>query len=288
MRTSPSLNASLKAAIGGALFLAVAVLNPTGAVADQWFSQAIPLLHIPLGNGLVFTSNYAFAATGSGAVTVNVKCFNDASQRIGPAPGVNVPLPAAGAVALHTPPTLAVTTDPLFLGSGWCWAQALTAETFSSQITVGATTNLGPGAIQNDPNALFVGNSTGLAVTSRKLGIPYVTIGPGIQDFAMIVNPNPSVVSAAIGLWNASGVLQSPGFLIRNFPGRSLQVLSIPSDLGVVTPPPSGSVAVGTAEAIGLLGWFFSVRASTNRATFLPAAADFSLAGAFLDPAAAP
>ena len=59
------------------LFLSVMMLSAVPALAaNMWFQQALFLAHIPIGGGQFFTTNHTFAAN-EGAVTVNVKCFND-------------------------------------------------------------------------------------------------------------------------------------------------------------------------------------------------------------------
>ena len=79
----------VRAGIASILLLGLAFLGPAPASADLWRQQAILLLHVPLGGGTFFTTNHMITGT-TGAITVNVKCFNESSQRIGPAVGVNV------------------------------------------------------------------------------------------------------------------------------------------------------------------------------------------------------
>src|SRR5262249_34533278 len=118
----------LKATSVGLLILAVLAFAPLQAsAANQWWQQALLLVHIPLGGGQVFTPTYTYSPN-EGAASINSKCFTDAFQRIGPAAGVNIALSATGQVAQHTPISLGVTTDPLFAsGIGWCWAASVTS-----------------------------------------------------------------------------------------------------------------------------------------------------------------
>src|SRR5438046_1679592 len=107
------------------------VLAPGPSVGGQlWPQQAILLVHLPQAGGQVFTTDHFISASETSAA-VNIKCFNDASQRVGSADGGTLPLASAGPggrTALVTALSLQVTTDPLFTGIGWCWANNVLNE----------------------------------------------------------------------------------------------------------------------------------------------------------------
>ena len=255
----------------GVLLLGMVVAGPSPAsAANMYYQQALLLVHLPLGNGQTFTTNYTFAATEGSNTTVNVKCFNDALQRIGPAVGVNVQLNNTGQIAQHTPTSLLVTTDPLFSGTGWCWANNTSANVndFNAQITIGATTDLTPGGILNSATSTLIGTDSGLAEIATALGgIPYFTTNGGTVNFLVIVNPLTTTIPLTLQLFDATGTKQGAD-LNRTFSGRSLQVLSIPGVFGVTpTPPTSGSVRI-TTNANGFLGWLVMAQQSTGRVQF--------------------
>jgi hypothetical protein len=277
------------AGILGGLVSAAAVLGPTPASASNMFwQQAILLVHIPLSPaGTFFTTNLTFTASEGANTTINVKCFNDALQRVGPAAGVNIPLNAVGQLAQATPTTLLVTTDPLFTGVGWCWANNVTSgNDFNVQITVGSTTDLTPGGILTSSASTFVASNTGLAEVSEGLGgIPVYTTTGGTQNFAVLVNPLTTAIQLTLQLYDSSGVQQG-STLVRSFAGRSLQVLSIPAVFGATTPPATGSVRI-SSSANGFLGWFVTAQPSTGRAQFTAIGLDLDDASG-LPPASAP
>jgi hypothetical protein len=260
----------LKAGILGVLLSGTVAFGPAPASAGNMsWQQAILLVHIPVTPGVFFTTNLTFTASEGANTTVNVKCFNDALQRIGPAGGVNVQLNTLGQLAQQTPTTLLVTTDPLFTGVGWCWGNNITSiNDYNVQITVGATSDLTPGGILNSTSSTFVASNTGLAQTSSLLGgIPYFTTNGGVQNFAVFVNPLPTAVTLTLQLFDVMGTQQGAS-LVRSFAGRSLQVLSIPGVFGVTpAPPATGSVRI-TASGNGFLGWFVTAQQSTGRAQF--------------------
>jgi hypothetical protein len=240
----------------GVLALGGALLGPPPASAtNMWWQQAILLIHVPIGGGQFFTTNQVFTASQGGNTTVNVKCFNDSFQRVGPAAGVNVELSATGQLAQQTPITLAVVGDPLFAGIGWCWARNISSvQDFNVQTTIGATPDLSPGGILNAGASTLVGANTGLAETSSNLGgIPFFTTSGGVANFALFVNPLPTARTVTLQLFDANGVPQG-GSLVRNLSGRDMDILSIPGAFGLPTPPTTGSVRI-TANGNGYLGW---------------------------------
>jgi len=258
-----NVSQSFKAAIVGILFLGLVAVGPAPASAgNMWFQQALFLAHIPLGGGQFFTTNYVFAAN-EGAASINVKCFNDGFQRIGPLAGVNIALSATGQLANHTPTTLGVASDPLFSsGVGWCWASIIQSGLdFNTQITVGVTTDLTPNGILNSASSTFIGASTGLGESSANIsGVPFFTTSGGAQAFLVLVNALTTTRTLTLTLFDANGIPQGPP-LVRSLNGRALLALSVPSAFGVPTPPTSGSIKItmNAPNGQGYLGYFLQV-----------------------------
>ena len=258
-----NVSRSFKVAIVGMLLLGLVVLGPSSASAgNMWFQQALFLAHIPVGGGLFFTTNYAIAAN-EGAASVNVKCFNDSFQRIGPLAGVNVALSATGQVANHTPTALGVASDPLFAsGFGWCWASVIQSGLdFNTQINVGVTSDLTPGGILNSSSSIFVGVNAGLGETSSNVsGVPFFTTSGGAVAFLVLVNALTTTRTLTLSLFDANGIAQGPP-LVRSLNGRALLALQIPNAFGVLTPPTNGSVRItmNAPNGQGYLGYFLQV-----------------------------
>jgi hypothetical protein len=256
----------LKTTVVSLLFLGLVVVGADSALSGNMFrEQAIFLAHIPLGGGQFFTTNYVFTAT-EGAGSINLKCFNDQFQRIGPLLGVNVSLAATGQMAQHTPTTLAVTTDPLFAsGVGWCFADTVVGSNdFNSQITVGVTSDLTVGGILNSASSSFIGHNTGLGETSRlNGGTPFFTSAGGAQHFLVLVNPYTTTTTLSLQLFDTSGNQQGPT-LSRTLNGRALLAVSVPAAWGLTTPPTTGNVRIQGASIVGqgYLGW--SIQAYPN------------------------
>ena len=233
---------------------------PAASAATMWNQQALLLVHIPIGGGQVFTSNFVFTATEN-ATTVNVKCFNESGNRIGPLPGINIAFSASNQVSQQTPTSLGVTADPLFgSGSGWCWASSPGgAFDYTVQATYGATSDFTPGGILNSPGASFIGHSPGAAETTNNLaGVPFWTTVGGAQHFLVLLNPLSAAASANSRLFDTSGTAQGTGPLARTLNPRSLVVLTVPTSFGLASPPTSGSIKV--VQITGrFLGWYLQV-----------------------------
>ncbi len=257
MRTNHFLNAALV----GVLFLGLVAFGPASAsAATMWNQQALLLAHIPLGGGQFFTSNYVFTATEN-ATTINVKCFNDNGNRIGPLPGINIAFSAQSQLAQHTPTTLGVASDPLFSsGTGWCWASSPGAAfDFNVQATFGVTTDLTVGGVLNSSGASFIGTTTGLAETGNgNGGVPFWTTSGGAQHFLVLVNPLTAGGAVNLRLFDSGGVAQGTGTLARTLNARSLLALSVPSGFGLPTPPTTGSIRI-TGGGGDYLGWYLQV-----------------------------
>lgn len=238
------------------LFLGLVMFGPASvSAATMDTQQAILLVHIPIGGGQVFTSNFVFTATG-GATTINVKCFSDSGNRIGPLAGVNIAFSASNQVSQQTPATLGVTTDPLFSGGlGWCWASAPT-NAFNVQETHGATSDLTPGGLLNSASATFVGSSPGAAETTPGIaGVPFWTTTGGAQPFLVLLNPLKVGATVQVRLFDTSGTAQGTGELVRTLSPRALVALVVPTSFGLPSPPTSGSIRV-TGAGGEYLGWY--------------------------------
>jgi hypothetical protein len=251
----------LKATVVGLLFLGLVLVGVDSSQAgNMWRRQAIPLFHINLGGGQFFTTNYIFTAT-EGPGSLNVKCYNDQFQRIGPLAGVNVALNATGAVAQHTPTTLAVTTDVLFSsGIGWCFVNTVdTTNDFNSQVSAGVTTDLTVGGILNSSGSTFIGHNTSLGETTTfNGGTPYFTSLPGgAANYVLLVNPLTGGATVNLQLFDTSGNQQG-ATLNRTINPRGTLLLSVPSAWGLPTPPTSGNVRIQAAGG-EYLGWYVQV-----------------------------
>jgi hypothetical protein len=260
------------------LVVGLIVLPPAPASAsNMWFQQAIVLIHVPLGGGMAFTTNYVFTASDAAPTTVNVKCFNESGQRVGPIAGVNVELNSTGQVRHLTPAELLVLTDPLFTatGIGWCWANNnLGGLDYNVQITIGATSDMGPNGILNSPNSTAVGTNTGLGDTSRNVGgVPFFTTIGGVENYIFLLNPTNAARTVNLQLFDALGTPQG-AVLVRNLPPRDLDVLLVPQAFGLSTPPTSGSVRLSMNPALpvgtsGYTGWFLQPRPIGSRMVFV-------------------
>jgi hypothetical protein len=254
----------VQAAIAGVLFLGLVVFGPSAAsAATMWNQQALLLVHIPIGGGQIFTSNFVFTATEN-ATTVNVKCFNESGNRIGPLAGVNIAFSASNQVSQQTPTTLGLVADPLFAsGTGWCWANGSpAAANFNIQESHGVATDLTPGGILNTGGSTFVVHSPGAAeTTDTSAGVPFWTTAGGAQHYLVLLNPLAASAAVNVRLFDTNGIAQGTGSLARTLNPRSLVALTVPTSFALATPPTSGSIRV-TQSAGKYVGWYLQVYAN--------------------------
>ena len=271
-------NRTFRAGAVGLVLIGLTVLGATPAWAtNMWWQQALLLVHIPVGSQ-TFTTNYVFTASEGANTTINVKCYNDLLQRIGPVAGVNVMVAAAqGQVANATPTTLQVVGAAGFNGIGWCWANnTASGLDYNVQLTVGLTTDLTPNGILNSAGSTLVATSTGLGETSSNVGgIPFYTTAGGAQNFAVLINPTQTPRTLSLQLFNTAGIAQgSP--LSRVLPARGLALLTLPDSFGLTTPPSSGTVTITipSSPGPGYLGWLLTAYVNTGRVVFTPIGLD--------------
>ena len=155
-----------------------------------------------------------------------------------------------------------MTTDPLFTGIGWCWANNILNEAgFNVETVLGLTPS--PSTILGSSNSTFVAANAGLTATSSGRGdMPIFFVGGGAQNFLILANPLTTDRILTLLLYDPDGVPLGPP-LVRPLTGRGMQVLSVPQAFGVFPLRPSGSVTMA-ANGNGYLGWIVQVQPPTT------------------------
>jgi hypothetical protein len=90
------------------------------------------------------------------------------------------------------------------------------------------------------------------------LGDPFWTTAGGAQHFVALLNPSGTITATVeLRLFDANGISQGTGPLIRNLSPRTLLLLVIPSGFGLASPPTTGSLRINQSSGGGsLLGWY--------------------------------
>lgn len=187
----------LLAVVGFVLTAIPAVAGP-----DESTDLAAPYLHIPVAipgaTGPFSTVFYVSSTTAVANTIVNVKCFNDQFQRVGPAAGTNVMLTAFDVNAV-TPVSLGLTLDPLFNGLGWCYFARIVGDDDVAVAFAWGIQGTNPGTPpalhplfgSNASRAISTGTAQA-AVSDQDANVPFWVGGPSWQTFIVLVNPTPT------------------------------------------------------------------------------------------------
>jgi hypothetical protein len=217
-----------------------------------------------------FSTVFFLSNTTANAINVNVKCYNDAAQRVGPAAGTNVNL-VAHDVDQVNPVSLGLTTDPSFTGQGWCYFAETTAgiNDFAVTIVMGVqgTGGSGTGSAATHPiltsNAsLAIGTSTAQAIVSNDDTNVPIWLGSNWRTWLILLNPTSSSIGTVqVDVYNASAnLLGTPNTTLG---GRDMDVIQL-SNFG-----DRGSARLNKSpDTRGYMGWVFGVNDTSLEAIF--------------------
>lgn len=207
--------------------------------------------HFPFSGGGApgpWSTVYTVSNTTSTATTVNVKCFNEFTQRVGPAAGTSFTLTAFN-MNFYTPEALGLTTDPAFNGFGWCYF----AVTAGDSISVGVGT--GVRGIAGNPTIFGSNNSRAIAmdtaqrmVTIDDASVPFWTKQASWTSYLVSVNPTTTSRALTVNVYDDTGTFQ--GALNTTLSPRDLDMLVISS----VGPALFGAADV-KINGRGFVGW---------------------------------
>jgi hypothetical protein len=180
--------------------------------------------------------------------TVNVKCYNDSSVRVGPAAGSTISTPAYDWDFI-TPEGLGLTTAPAFTGFGWCYF-----ATSNNSIAIGVAT--GMRGIAGNTTLFGSDNSRAIAmdaaqgmVSDQYSNLPFWTKQASWKTYLLPVNPTTTSRTLTVNVYDDAAVLR--GTSVAALSARDMNLLEI-SSLG-------GTATFGGAEVLisgrGFVGW---------------------------------
>ncbi len=210
-----------------------------------------PYGHFPSSGGGApgpWSTVYTISNTTSTATAVNVKCYNEFTQRVGPAGGTSFTLTAFN-MNFYTPEALGLTTDPAFNGFGWCYF----AVTSGDSISVGVGT--GMRGIAGNPTIFGSNSSRAIAMdTAQRMvtiddgSVPFWTKLASWTSYLLSINPTTTSRSLTVNVYDDNNVFQ--GALNTTLSPRDLDILVISS---------VGAATFGTADVKingrGFVGW---------------------------------
>ncbi|MBI5612158.1 MAG: hypothetical protein HY942_03680 [Gammaproteobacteria bacterium] len=191
---------------------------------------------------------FTVSNTTSTATTVNVKCYNEFTQRVGPAAGTTFTLTAFN-MNFYTPEALGLTTDPLFSGFGWCYFAVTAGDSISVGVGTGIRGIAGNTTIFGSNNSRAIAMDTAQRmVTTDDGSVPFWTKQASWTSYLLSINPTTTARSLTVNIYDDNNVFQ--GALVTTLSPRDLDMLVISS---------VGAAAFGTADVKingrGFVGW---------------------------------
>ena len=259
------------------LFFIAVILFTLIAVPMVWAGPnestdlVAPYGHFPAAVGSAtgpFTTHYLISNTTSNSTTVNVKCYNDITARVGPAAGINVSLGSFD-MDVYTPISLGLTTDPAYTGYGWCYFARTVGDDVA--VTFIAGISVGNNLITTDDSKILMSDTAQSMTTDQDANIPYWTKEGSWNTHLLALNPTATARTFTMDVYNASGVLQGTDSLVLS--ARDLDFISIPDAVGATG---YGNADIGISGPLGhgFVGWVAGVNYTSLQGFIYPVPLD--------------
>ncbi|GEM_PF-3594107 len=218
------------------------------------------------------TTHYLISSTTSVGATVNVKCYNDQIQRVGPAAGTTVTL---GSFAMEPwdPVSLGLTGDLLFTGLGFCYfADTGVGDDFAVSFLVGISD--GNNLITTNNAVAITADTAQSNVSGDDANIPYWTEEGSWDTYALIVSPKATGSDLDMKVYDAAGTLLGT-WAAPGTPGLAPRDLDMASIVGEV-PGAAGGWGHADLDAdsapvgFGYMGWIIGLNNTSLQAFMHP------------------
>ncbi len=194
-----------------------------------------PYGHFPSSGGGApgpWSTVYTVSNTTSTATTVNVKCYNEFAQRVGPAAGTTFTLTAFN-MNFYTPEALLLTTDPLFNGFGWCYFAVTAGDSISVGVGTGMRGIAGNTTIFGSNNSRAIAMDTAQRMVTIDDGsVPFWTKQVSWTTYLLSINPTTTSRNLTVNVYDDNNVFQ--GALNTTLSPRDMDILVI-SNVGAAT-----------------------------------------------------
>jgi hypothetical protein len=221
------------------------------------------------------TTHYLVSNTTPFVSPVNIKCYNDQIQRVGPAAGTTITLNGFE-MEVWSPISLGLTPDVNYTGLGFCYFASIDSATTGDDIAVTFLVGISEGnnLITTNDAVAITADTAQSNVSVDDANIPYWTEEGSWDTYALLVSPKATgsdldmdvytTAGTLMGTWSAPG---SPGLAPRDLDMASLSG-EIPStaggyghaDLDASTAPPG----------FGYMGWVIGLNNTSLQAFMYP------------------
>jgi hypothetical protein len=278
-------------ALFGLVFAVVLLpLSSAWAGGNEATDVVAPYGHFDMAAGTAsgpLTTHYLISNTTSSVSSlVNIKCFNDQSQRVGPQAGTTITLDPF-AMEVWSPISLGLTDDPLNTGLGFCYF----ASTGGSPGDIAVSFLVGVSELNNlittNDSVWIMADTAQSNVSDDGANIPYWTQQGAWDTFVLVVGP--TALGADIdmnvydkdgnlmGRWGAPPDTGSPGLAPRDLDMTSIAA-AVPAAAGGFG---HADLDAGSAPVdFGYMGWIVGVNNVSLQAFMYPIPLDADDTGA--------
>ncbi|MDH5202640.1 MAG: hypothetical protein OEW69_05220, partial [Nitrospirota bacterium] len=202
-----------------------------------------------------FDTHYLVSNATSSTTTANMKCYNMVSQRIGPAGGLNISIPAYD---MDVVGPSAYALEPNFTDYGWCYFARTVGDDIAVTFIAGLSNN---GNLITSNSALaLVADTAQSQVSQDDANLPYWTREGSWTTYLLALNPTAVSRNFTMNVYNSAGALQSTTSVTLG--ARDLDVYT------VGTPGGFGNADITNAGTFGkgFVGWVAGVNYTTLQA----------------------
>jgi len=273
--------------VGSVVAVLLVLLGATPAAAGPDVSTDVAAIyaHVPFAAGGAtgpFTTVYVVSNATSATANVNVKCFNSATARVGPAAGTDIVLGAFSSQSV-TPVSLGLTTAVGFDGLGFCYFARTLGINFAVTFAMGIQGNNPPGFTVHPLGAsnasLAIGTGNAQADVTQNRATAPVWLGSNWITFLFVVCPTAAGFGPMrVDVFDTAGkLLGSPTAVLS---GRGVAVFSLSAFGGQ-----QGTATVNRLENIarGYQGWVYGFNLNSFQAFLYDLPLDRDDVGAPLD-----
>jgi hypothetical protein len=287
MKANRVIRHTLSALLVLALTAVLLPLSSAWANGNESRDLVAPYGHFNMAAGSAsgpLTTHYLISNTDNGSIitppataTVNVKCFNDTINRVGPAAGTTITL-SPFEMEVWSPVSLGITNDPAYTGLGFCYFAVTSGGDIAVSFLVGVsegnnliTTNNSVAIMSDTAQGQVLENGV-LLTPSTDANIPYWTEEGSWQTFVLALNPTATGTDMDMSFFRPNGVLLgtwngSPG----GFPDLAPRDLdftriadALPGTAGLF-----GHADIATPDR-GFMGWIVGINFNSFQAFMYP------------------
>lgn len=260
-----------------------AVLLPLSSAWATGGNEALdvvaPYGHFDMAAGTAsgpLTTHYLLSNTTSSVSPVNIKCFNDQIQRVGPAAGTTTTLDAFE-MEVWSPISLGLTLDGNYTGLGFCYfasTDSLLGDDIAVSFLVGVSE--GNNLITTNDSVAITADTAQSNMSDDDANIPYWTEEGSWDTYVLLISPTATGSDLDMNVYTTGGTLMgtwsAPGSVGNGLAPRDLDMASLAGEI----PATAGGYGHADLDAssapigFGYMGWVVGLNNTSFQAFMYP------------------